>query len=159
MAIPELISSQISLSWGSNSSHARKYFKIMLIRADGGIADKHILKADRLIYPSCYWRSLINLNVWLSFVNIVPFLCLFFYVTVWRDVSNVDFVQMLQSSEFFGLLCLDDLCRYSIMPFSLSFVLHLQKRKNARIAVGSSPPPDLNPIMPSTLYIKYIKFV
>lgn len=48
------------------------------------------------------------MNVWLSFVNIVPFICLFFYVTVWRDVSNADFVQMLQSSEFFGLLCLDE---------------------------------------------------
>lgn len=68
----------------------------MLIRADGGIADKHILKADILIYPSCYWRSLINMNVWLSFVNIVPFICLFFYVTVWRDVSNAHFVQMLK---------------------------------------------------------------
>lgn len=140
----------------------------MLIRADGGIADKHILKADILIYPSCYWRSLINMNVWLSFVNIVPFICLFFYVTVWRDVSNAHFVQMLKSSEFFGLLCFDDLCRYSIMPSSLSFVLQLQKRKKkrhsqsygrSRIAVGSSPPPGLNPITHSTLYTKYIKFV
>lgn len=121
----------------------------MLITADGGTADKHILKADVLIYPSCYWRSLMNVNV-----------------------SNADFVQMLQSSEFLGLLCFDDLCRYSIVPFSLSFVLHLQKRekkkkrlqlhsqsnRRSRIAVGSSPPPDLNPITPST-YIKYIKFV
>lgn len=29
------------------------------------------------------------------------------------------------------LLCLDDLCRYSTIPFSLSFVLHLQKKKSA----------------------------
>lgn len=37
--------------------------------------------------------------------------------------------------------------------------LHSQSYGRSRIAVGSSPSPDLNPITPSTLYIKYIKFV
>lgn len=164
------MSSQISLSEGSNSSHASKYCEIMLIREDGGIADKHILKTAILIYPGCYCRSLINMNLYLSFVNIVPFICLFFYVTVWRSFkrrfcADVTIQRVFRFALFRWFMSIfrhalqSVLCVASAEKKKKSLQLHSQSNGRSRIEVGSSPPPDLNPITPYNLYRKYIKFV